>query len=78
MLDLVLGLAGPERLCQPTPEAVQPGVGHLENPADVLRLVGVEEGRRLSGVAVTGIGANTVSLEESEGDEAIKEVEDRA
>ena len=63
MLDLVLRLTRLQGFGEVSPEAVQAGVGHLEDPADVLGAVGVEERGRFGGVAVASVVAEPVSLE---------------
>ena len=53
-LDLVLRLARPERLGQVAPERIEPLVRHLEDAADVRRLVAIEEEIGLGRVARSG------------------------
>ena len=57
VLDLVLRATGLERLRQISPEAVEAGIRHLENPADVGRAVLVEEDGGVRGVAVAAVRA---------------------
>jgi hypothetical protein len=58
-------------------EAVEPVVGHLEDAADVRRAHGVEEQGSVWGVAVEGLLASPVAVEEVEGDESVEDVVDR-
>lgn len=73
-LDLVLGAAGAQGVGQPAPEAVQAGICHLQEPADVPGAGAVEEQGGLGGVAVAGCVALTVTIEEAKGDETVEEV----
>jgi hypothetical protein len=62
--------AGAQGLGQLAPEGVQPGVGHLQDAADVGGLAPVEEVVRLGGVRV----AAAVAPEQAEGHEGVEEV----
>ena len=78
VLDLVLRLPGPQRLGEIAPESIQPGVQHLEDPADVRRALLVEERRGLRRVAIAAVGAVAVALEEPQRDERVEKVVDPA
>ena len=73
-LDLVLGGAGPQGFGEIGPEGVEARVGHLEDAADIGRLVPVQEHRAVRGVGVDRVGAVSRSLEEAERDETVEEV----
>jgi hypothetical protein len=69
VLDLVLGLSGPQSHGEIAPESIWPCVGHLEDPAQVGRAGLVEKGGACVRIAVDGSAPITVSIEELEGDE---------
>jgi hypothetical protein len=70
-LRLVLRLAGPQPLGELVPVAEQARVGHLEDAADIRRLLLVEEEAGLRRVRVDVAGA----LQEAERDQRVEEVE---
>src|SRR5262249_20133574 len=65
-LELVLRLARLEAFAEITPEGVEPGVRHLEEPAHVAGAASIEEGGALRGVAVACGRPVPVPLEEAE------------
>src|SRR5947209_1903815 len=56
-LGLVLQLARSQSLGKAVPKAIEPGVGHLQHPADVRRLVLVEKRITFAGVAINTVAA---------------------
>ena len=68
--DFVLRLAGAERFGEMAPERIQPLVRHLENAADVGRLLAVEKEVRLRSVRIQVPGAR----EKTERHERIQEI----
>ena len=73
-LDLVLRLPGAQRLGEVAPERIEAMVRHLEDAADVGRLLPVEEQVGLGRVGVAVAGA----LQEAERDQRVEEVARRA
>ena len=73
-LDLVLRLSGAQRVGELGPERVQPGVRHLQDAADVRRLLPIEEHFRLGRVAV----AVALASEESKRHQRVEKVARRA
>jgi len=65
-LDLVLRKAGMERLGERPPKAVQAGVRHLQDAADVCGRPLVEELRALGRVLVEGVRSVAVPAQEAE------------
>jgi hypothetical protein len=51
-----------------SPKGIEPGVGHLEDSADVPEFAAVEEEVGLGGVGVVVVG----TVEELEGDESVE------
>jgi hypothetical protein len=78
VLDLVLRPSRLQRLGEVAPEPIQPRVGHLEDPADVVGTALVQEGGGLGGIAVAALGTVPVPLQEPRGDERVEEVVDPA
>jgi len=68
----------PQSLRQVGPERVEPGVGHLEDPTEVGGAGLVEEDGGRIRVAVDGVLAVALAVEQPEGDEGVGEVGDRA
>ena len=63
-------MSGAQRFGERRPERIEAGVGHLEEPTHVRRLVAVEEDVRGRRVAVLAVDA----FEHAEGDERVEEV----
>ena len=70
MLGLVLRPASFQRLRQVTPERIEPGVGHLQQSADIGLLVAIEE--EIGGRGI-GVGA-AAPLQHAERHQGIQEV----
>jgi hypothetical protein len=73
-LELVLRKARPKPFGQTAPEGIQPAVRHLEESANIGRLLLVEEEVRLRSVGVLVF----VAGQESEGDQRVEEVPRRS
>ena len=74
VLDLVLRLTGAQPFGEIAPEAIQPGVGHFEEPAHELGAVPIEEQRRLGRVAVARVGPVAIALEKAQGEQRVEEI----
>ena len=69
-LGLVLRLSGAQPFRQRAPEAIETGVGHFQDAADIGGFVAVQKQRRFRGIGIARPG----SPEHAQGHERIKEV----
>jgi hypothetical protein len=69
-LTLVLQFTGAQGLCERSPEAIEPSIGHLQNTADIGWLSSIKKQVGFHRVAVDAV----LALQQLERDQRIKEV----